>query len=98
VQFQLASLGLLQIEWRGNMDLQSIVSTARRSFGKPFFMEVVIMACRHIWLLINAKIFRYEIPTFAKWKCNFIHSISLLKHMLKAKHVDSFTEWISSLQ
>jgi hypothetical protein len=41
----------LQIEWAGNDGIQSIVATARASFGKPFFMEVVVTACRHIWLL-----------------------------------------------
>ena len=45
----------LQIEWSGNDDLQSIVTAARRSFGHPFFMEVVITACWHIWLLRNYK-------------------------------------------
>jgi hypothetical protein len=70
---------------------------ARVSFGKPFFMEVVIMACRHIWLLRNGKISRNERPTFAKWKCNFIHDTSLLKYRIKGKFVDSFTSWISSL-
>jgi hypothetical protein len=74
-----------------------VVAEARRSFGQPFFMEVVIMACRNIWLLQNAKIFRQEIPTFAKWKCNFVHSISLLKYRIKPKLLDSFAEWIDSL-
>jgi hypothetical protein len=87
----------LQIDWRGNMSLQDIVATARLSFGNFFFMEVVIMAYKHIWLLRNAKIFGNETPTFTKWKCNFIHSISLLKYRIKAKHVDSLSEWISSL-
>jgi hypothetical protein len=87
----------LQIEWAGNDDLQSSISAARRSFGKPFFMEVVIMACRQIWLIRNAKIFHNETPTFAKWKCKFIHSISLLKHRIKQKHLDSFSSWITSL-
>jgi hypothetical protein len=87
----------LQIQWIAHDDLQTVVAEARRSFGQPFFMEVVIMACRNIWLLQNAKIFRQEIPTFAKWKCNFVHSISLLKYRIKPKLLDSFAEWIDSL-
>jgi hypothetical protein len=87
----------LQIDWISNDDLQTVMQAARRSFGKPFFMEVVILACRHIWLLRNGKIFRNERPTFAKWKCNFIHDISLLKYRIKGKFVDSLTSWISSL-
>jgi hypothetical protein len=87
----------LQIQWIAHDDLQTVVTEARRSFGQPFFMEVVIMACRNIWLLRNAKIFRQEIPTFAKWKCNFVHSISLLKYRIKPKLLDSLSEWIDSL-
>jgi hypothetical protein len=73
------------------------MQAARASFGKPFFMEVVILACRNIWLLRNGKIFRNERPTFAKWKCNFIHDISLIKFRIKAKFLDSLSDWISSL-
>jgi hypothetical protein len=37
----------LQIDWTssGSMDLQTLVVQAKRSFGHPFFMEVMIMAC-----------------------------------------------------
>jgi hypothetical protein len=87
----------LQIDWIPHDDLQFIMQAARSSFGKPFFMEVVILACRNIWLLQNGKIFGNERPTFAKWKCNFIHDISLLKFRIKAKFLDSLTDWISSL-
>jgi hypothetical protein len=87
----------LQVEWIPHDDLQFIMQAARSSFGKPFFMEVVILACRNIWLLRNGKIFRNERPTFAKWKCNFIHDISLLKYRIKAKFLDSLSDWISSL-
>jgi hypothetical protein len=87
----------LQITWVAGDDLQTIVGAARRSFHKPFFMEVLIMACWHIWLIRNAKIFRGERPTFAKWRCNFVHDISLLRYRIKEKHIDSFTRWISSL-
>jgi hypothetical protein len=87
----------LQITWDASDDLQAIVDSARRSFDKPFFMEVVIMACWYIWLIRNARIFRNETPTFAKWRCNFIHDICLLKYRIKDKILDSFTWWISSL-
>jgi hypothetical protein len=87
----------LQITWDPGDDLQAIMDSARRSFAIPFFMEVVIMACCHIWLIRNAHIFRNETPTFAKWRCNFIHDITLLKYRFKDRHLDSFTRWISSL-
>jgi hypothetical protein len=73
----------LQISWDSSDDLQTIMDSARRSFAKPFFMEVVIMACWHTWLIRNANFFRNETPTFAKWRCNFIHVICLLKYRIK---------------
>jgi hypothetical protein len=87
----------LQIAWASGDDVQAIVQAAKASFGKPFFMEVVATACRQIWLLRNAKIFRHERPTFAKWKSNFVHNIFLLRYRIKAKYLDGFTEWINSL-
>jgi hypothetical protein len=33
----------LQIDWISNDDLETVMQAARRSFGKPFFMEVAIM-------------------------------------------------------
>jgi hypothetical protein len=68
----------LQITWTGSSDIQSNVHAARQSFRKPFFMEVVVTACRHIWLLRNAKIFRNGTPppTFRKWK-GVLYMISL---------------------
>jgi hypothetical protein len=38
----------------------------RRRFVKPFFMEVVIMACMHIWLLSNAKNIAMKFPFLQK--------------------------------
>jgi hypothetical protein len=87
----------LPISWGSSNDLQFVVQHAKLSFGKPFFMEVVITACRQIWLLRNGQIFRNERPTFAKWKACFVHEISLLKYRIKSNHLDSFTRWISSL-
>jgi hypothetical protein len=58
----------LQITWVENDNIQTTVNEAKRSFGKPFFMEVLITACWNIWLLRNGKIFRNERPTFGKWK------------------------------
>jgi hypothetical protein len=78
-------------------DTQSAVAAAKKDFKKSFFMEVMILACWHIWKVQNGKIFRHERPTFAKWKCNFIHDISLLQHRIKSKHRDSLMAWIHSL-
>jgi hypothetical protein len=87
----------LQIDWSLGADIQTAMSAARRDFGKPFFIEVMILACWHIWKQRNGKIFQHERPTFSRWRSNFIHDISLLRHRIKAKHHDSLMEWINSL-
>jgi len=87
----------LQIDWSLGDDIQSAASATKRDFGKPFFMEVVILASWHIWKLRNGKFFQQERPSFGKWKCNFIHDISLLRHRIKAKHRDALMAWIDSL-
>jgi hypothetical protein len=78
-------------------DIQSAVAAAKQDFGKPFFMEVMIMACWHIWKLRNGKIFQHERPSFGKWRGCFIHGMNLLRHRIKDKYRDSYSEWISSL-
>ena len=87
----------LQIEWPVHGNRQAVMAGARRRFGHHFFMEVVIIACWHIWLLRNDVIFNHERHTFGRWKCNFVHVLSLLKHMMKTKHLTSFSFWIGSL-
>jgi hypothetical protein len=89
----------LQIDWSGNgsSDMQVLLDHARRSFGQPFFMEVLIMSCWHIWLIRNAAIFRGDRPTFARWKASFVHDMVLLQHRIKVKHRSSLLAWISSL-
>ena len=87
----------LQIDWSLGSDIQGAMSAARRDFNKPFFMEVMIVACWHIWKQRNGKIFQHERPTFARWRASFIHDISLLQYRIKAKFKDSFLAWISSL-
>jgi hypothetical protein len=89
----------LQIDWNGNgsSDMQLLLDHARRSFGHPFFMEVLIMSCWHIWLIRNAAIFHGDRPTFARWKASFVHDMVLLQHRIKVKHRPSLLAWISSL-
>jgi hypothetical protein len=60
----------LQIVWdrNGMGGLQTIIAKARRSFWTSFFMEVLIAPCWNIWLIQNAKIFKGERHTFARWK------------------------------
>jgi hypothetical protein len=59
-------------------NVQSIVAEAKRDFAKPFFMEVLIMACWNIWKVRNGKIFENQRPSFSKWKAGFMHDMTLL--------------------
>jgi hypothetical protein len=52
----------LQIDWSLGTDIQSAVEAARRDFGKPFFMEVMILSCWNIWKQGNWKIFQVNVP------------------------------------
>jgi hypothetical protein len=74
-----------------------VIAHARKEFAKPFFMEVLMLACWHIWIIRNGKIFRGERPTFARWKAGFIHDVLLLRHRIKVKHRESLLDWIRSL-
>jgi hypothetical protein len=88
----------LQIEWTSGQEVQMIFSEAKRSFGKPFFMEVVILACWNIWKQRNGLIFQGERPSFFGWRRSFMHDISLLEHRIKKKYLKTFLAWIGSLQ
>ena len=73
------------------------VIQARRDFAKPFFTEVVFIACWNIWTIRNGKVFRNERPSFNRWRSSFIHDISLMTHMIKSKFRDELFRWIAFL-
>jgi hypothetical protein len=77
--------------------MQDILAVAKRSFNKPFFMEVLMIACWNIWLIRNGKIFRNERPTFAKWKSKFVHDLTLLQYRIKEKNKKGLLDWINGL-
>jgi hypothetical protein len=56
-----------------------------------------MLACWHIWIIRNGKIFRSEKPAFAKWKAGFIHDMYLLRYRIKVKHRETLLEWIRTL-
>jgi hypothetical protein len=87
----------LQIDWSLSQDLQTAASMARADFGKPFFMEVVIIACWNIWKQRNEQIFEAQRPSFKGWKRNFVHDLSMLGHRIKKKHHAALMAWIGSL-
>ena len=87
----------LQIDWSFHDDMHSAIVEAKRDFGQPFFMEVVITACWHIWKLRNERIFQNERPRFARWRSNFIHDLELLGHRIKRKYHARFMLWVANL-
>lgn len=87
----------LQIEWTANLSVKDCLLAAKRSFRHPFFFEVVYLAAWNVWLIRNGKILRNERPTFAAWRCKFIHDISLLAHRFKSSARPALLAWIESL-
>jgi len=87
----------LQIDWSSGDSMAHLVLNASRSFRKPFFTEVVFIACWNIWIIRNAKVFRHERARFNKWRSAFIHDISLMQYRVKAAYKDDLLRWISFL-
>ena len=79
-QFSTRVWNYLQIQWLAGLSPSECLIAARKSFGQPFFKEVVYLAAWNVWLLRNGGIFRNERHTFAAWRRNFIHDITLLSH------------------
>ena len=88
----------LQIDWSSGDSMAHLVLNASRSFRKPFFTEVVFIACWNIWIIRNAKVFRHERARFNKWRSAFVHDISLMQYRVKAAYKDDLLRWISFLQ
>ena len=87
----------LQITWSPGNDMSDIVLQAKQDFAKPFFTEVVFVACWNIWIIRNAKVFRHERQSFNKWRSAFIHDILLMQHIVKARYKEELLKWISFL-
>jgi hypothetical protein len=95
--FSIRIWNYLQIEWTDGDSYEEVFSAARKDFGKPFFAEVVILACWHIWKQRNEAIFQNILPSFRAWRRCFIHDATLHVHRVKAKHLNSLSSWIDSL-
>lgn len=87
----------LQIEWEPGDSFHQVFDAARRKFGKPFFAEVVILACWHIWKQRNEAIFQKVMPSFRGWRARFIHEATLHKHRVRSKVLKDWSIWIDSL-
>ena len=95
--FSIRIWNYLQIEWQEDNTFEGVFHRTRRRFDKPFFTEVVVLASWHIWKQRNEAIFQGVMPTFRGWKRAFIHDATLHVHRVKAKHLDSFSQWIETL-
>jgi hypothetical protein len=95
--FSMRIWNYLQISWRSNDNIQSVVEVAKQNFGQPFFMEVIISPLWNIWILRNGLIFRNERPTFGRWKSKFVHDMKWLQYRIKAKHKDKLLVWLATL-
>ena len=87
----------LQIDWSLGTDMVQVAIKAREAFQKPFFAEVVFTAWWNIWMVRNAKCFKLESPSFAKWKIGFIHDLTLLSYRIKPRFKDELLRWIDFL-
>jgi hypothetical protein len=87
----------LQIDWIQADNVETMFIRARAAFAKPFFTEIVILACWHIWKVRNGFIFQHERPSFRAWVNKFKHEVTLHAHRIKDKHAESFRSWIETL-
>jgi hypothetical protein len=87
----------LQISWGNGATIESIVFTARREFARPFFFEIVILACWHIWKQRNAAIFERVLPSFRAWRAGFISDITRHMHRVKDSLKPALPSWIDNL-
>jgi hypothetical protein len=79
------------------MDTRGDVHHSKEIFAKPFFTEVVILACWHIWKQRNGKVFEHIRPSFGSWKAQFVHEAFLHVHRVKHKHAAIFKSWTENL-
>ena len=95
--FSLRIWNYLQIEWQQADSMEQVFFLTKRSFNKPFFTEVVILASWHIWKHRNDVVFSRIQPSFRAWRRAFLHEASLHVHRMKSKHADQWSRWIDSL-
>lgn len=87
----------LQIDWSNGSEINNCIFQAKRTFGYPFFFEVMLTAAWCIWTIRNGKIFRGERATFGVWRSKFVHDISLLSYRVRDHIRPQLLEWIHNL-
>ena len=87
----------ISIDWSKGSEIQQCIQHARSRFKHPFFFEYMLTAAWNIWILRNGRTFRGENATFAAWRCNFVHDLTLLAHRMRVNIRDKLYAWINSL-
>jgi hypothetical protein len=77
--------------------MEEIVLKAKKDFSKPFFIEIILIACWNIWKVRNGVVFGKIVATFRSWKGAFIHDPILHKYRVKGKILPELSKWIDSL-
>ena len=79
-----------------NLSIWEAITDLKEKIGKPFAMDIIILAAWSIWLVRNNNVLKNERPSFASWKAIYFQELRLVAHRMKKKHADSFKEWLQS--
>ena len=85
-----------QVDWDYQSGLLSVFE-AKRGFSGPCFVEIIILACWHIWKQRNKMIFEGIRPSFRSWKSGFVTDVALLKYRVKKCTVPLLSSWLDKL-
>jgi hypothetical protein len=85
------------ISWDEGADIHERILIAKRHFGLPFFMEVVMIGAWCIWNERNDLIFNGKLPCLASWKSQFKKEVLLHLYRIKPSLHPAIRSWLSSL-
>jgi hypothetical protein len=85
------------ISWDEGADIHERILIAKRNFGLPFFMEVVMIGAWCIWNERNDLIFNGKLPCLASWKAQFKKEVLLHFYRIKPSLHPAIRSWLNSL-
>jgi hypothetical protein len=80
-----------------NISIMEAFAYLRDKFQQPFFMDIIILASRAIWIIRNDKIFQNIQASIHRWKATFYSELQLLKFRIKNKYAGAFITWLDIL-